>query len=590
MAFNALTKFAPPELRTKLAGPLRVAAFGGGPAAELFAAVVARDLAGGTRARLAVYEWVETWRPIVDMVSDLIGEDIEYHQCDVSKSLFDGVNGHLQPADLQYDLLIFSHVLLECGRGDGEAPLQFLRDLWACCDGTVLVLDAGQARGRGCRSRPLAGSLRQVQILAGEVEAELVRINGASRTATRCDMQMFTELRASNELIADPAQVISSADTSKLQQFGQAADPQFEVGVSEEDDEAEADDQETDEKIIRPKREKACLTYTLEEQYEAYSKVEWGAAKTKIFDRFLEKVQRMLGEKYLHFLFGQARGRRSRSYVDPDFNACISWYRRQEECLVNVKRTSPEAQIDDFADLVNGEYISFVQKQYDLLGKPWPFNRAGEVIAVCINSTMLTTAIINSILVFVYTSSYSEHSILEQDIHYPNQLSVYILTFFAGLHFSLSLLWLGFYVLSYSGWIIETKAGKVDKWRDENPQLQSQLPHAEQLRISATQAKFFCSDGQLLYTLFLLAFSFLGLFVSFLFNAVNTIDLCMRIPILAKVIESMTQSVEQVAGTMVLGFCIQYIAVGAGFLLFSQGYGFADKDPVAHQISGVMLR
>ena len=30
--------------------------------------------------------------------------------------------------------------------------------------------------------------------------------------------------------------------------------------------------------------------------------------------------------------------------------------------------------------------------------------------------------------------------------------------------------------------------------------------------------------------------------VSFLFNAVNTIDLCMRIPILAKVIESMTQS------------------------------------------------
>ncbi|CAE7274781.1 IP3R, partial [Symbiodinium necroappetens] len=55
----------------------------------------------------------------------------------------------------------------------------------------------------------------------------------------------------------------------------------------------------------------------------------------------------------------------------------------------------------------------------------------------------------------------------------------------------------------------------------------------------------------------------------------------MRIPILAKVIESMTQSVEQVAGTMVLGFCIQYIAVGAGFLLFSQGYGFADKDTSA---------
>jgi len=404
----------------------------------------------------------------------------------------------------------------------------------------------------------------------------------------------------------------------------EAADPQFEVGVTEEDDEAEADDQETDEKIIRPKREKACLTYTLDEQYEdclkicglcyslfhavfsapetrtqlfkdvkieqpadmpVYTKPEWATAKTKIFDRFLEKVQKMLGEKYLHFLFGQVeivRGSRlQRVYflvpkairVLKNHSLVHKW---QEECLVNVKRTSPEAQIDDFADLVNGEYISFVQKQFDLLGKPWPFNRAGEVIALCINSTMLTTAIINSILVFVYTSSYSEHSILEQDIHYPNQLSVYILTFFAGIHFSLSLLWLGFYVLSYSGWIIETK---VDKWREENPQLQSQLNNL--LYRLSLQAKFFCSDKQLLYTLFLLAFSFLGLFVSFLFNAVNTIDLCMRIPILAKVIESMTQSVEQVAGTMVLGFCIQYIAVGAGFLLFSQGYGFADKDTSA---------
>eukprot|EP00439_Symbiodinium_sp_Y106_P031614 s1697_g3.t2 len=638
MAFNAITKFAPATLRAKLAGPLRVAAFGGGPAAEVFAAVVARDLADGTSARLAVYEWVETWRPIVEVVSKLIGEDIERVLCpgDVSKSLFDDANSHLQPADLQYDLLIFSHVLLECGRGDGEAPLQFLRDLWGCCDGTVLVLDAGQARGRGCRSRPLAGSLRQVQILASDIDAELVRINGASRT-DGVFLCRGEPTRSESEKSSRAARLLHSAVGGELAPrvlcwkvithwnlSSEAADPQFEVGVTEEDDEAEADDQETDEKIIRPKREKACLTYTLDEQYEdclkicglcyslfhavfsapetrtqlfkdvkieqpadmpVYTKPEWATAKTKIFDRFLEKVQKMLGEKYLHFLFGQVeivRGSRlQRVYflvpkairVLKNHSLVHKW---QEECLVNVKRTSPEAQIDDFADLVNGEYISFVQKQFDLLGKPWPFNRAGEVIALCINSTMLTTAIINSILVFVYTSSYSEHSILEQDIHYPNQLSVYILTFFAGIHFSLSLLWLGFYVLSYSGWIIETK---VDKWREENPQLQSQLNNL--LYRLSLQAKFFCSDKQLLYTLFLLAFSFLGLFVSFLFNAVNTIDLCMRIPILAKVIESMTQSVEQVAGTMVLGFCIQYIAVGAGFLLFSQGYGFADKDTSA---------
>ena len=27
-------------------------------------------------------EWVETWRPIVEEVSKLLGEEIEYHHCD----------------------------------------------------------------------------------------------------------------------------------------------------------------------------------------------------------------------------------------------------------------------------------------------------------------------------------------------------------------------------------------------------------------------------------------------------------------------------------------------------------------------------
>jgi len=177
------------------------------------------------------------------------------------------------------------------------------------------------------------------------------------------------------------------------------------------------------------------------------------------------------------------------------------------------------------------------------------------------------------ILVCVYMGSYSNKSILEQESHYPSHLSVYSLTLFASIHFCLSLLWLSFYVLSYSGWIIETQ---VDEWKEANPRLAPQLNNTF-YRLSL-QAKIFFGDKQLLYTLFLLAFSFLGLFVSFLFNAINTIDLCMRIPILAKVIESITVSLEQVAGTMLLGFCIQYIAVGAGFLIFGTGYGFADQD------------
>ncbi|CAK9096851.1 4 [Durusdinium trenchii] len=479
---------------------------------------------------------------------------------------------------------------------------------------------------------------------------DLLRVmRSAEIAALKCAMSLLEELQLSeddNDFAKQQEQVVLHKTTTLARMIqelapkvlcwkiithwnlsSEAADPQFEITPNDEDEVGESDkdeNEETDEQIVRPKREKACLTYTLDEQYEdclkvcglcyslfhavfnapetktplfrdvkieqpvdrvAYTKQDWSVAKTKMFDQFLDKVQKMLGEKYLHFLFGQVeivRGSRlQRIYflvpksirVLKNHSLIHKW---QEECLVAVERSSPEAQIDDFADMVNGQYISFVQKQYDLLGKPWPFNRAGEVIALCINSTMLTTAIINSILVLVYVGSYSEHSITAQDIHYPNHLSVYALTGFAAVHFSLSVLWLGFYILSYSGWIIETK---VDEWREEHPQLQSQL-NSTLFRLSL-QAKIFFSDGQLMYTLFLLVFSFLGLFVSFLFNAVNTIDLCMRIPILAKVIESITVSRDQVAGTMVLGFCIQYMAVGAGFLLFSQGYGFADKDTSA---------
>ncbi|CAJ1352889.1 unnamed protein product [Effrenium voratum] len=129
MAFNALQRFASASLRAKLAGPLRVCALGGGPGAELLAAVVARDIAGGSHGRLAVYEWVDTWQPIVDAVANLIGEEIGYYHCDVSKPLGDEANTALQ--DAEYDLFILSHVLLECGRGGGRAPLQLLRDLWA---------------------------------------------------------------------------------------------------------------------------------------------------------------------------------------------------------------------------------------------------------------------------------------------------------------------------------------------------------------------------------------------------------------------------------------------------------------------------
>ncbi|CAK9056828.1 Hypothetical protein (Fragment) [Durusdinium trenchii] len=182
MAFNALRSFAPDQLKQRMGGSLRVAAMGGGPAAELFAAAVSRDLLGGRPGTLAVYEWVPTWNPIVQAVAQLLGEEISYHHCDVSKPLADDANEALREA--AYDLIIFSHVLLESGRGGGEAPLELLQDLWESQDCFMLVLDAGQARGKQKRLRPLAGSLRQVEALAQRLHpiAQTIRIDGSSRT------------------------------------------------------------------------------------------------------------------------------------------------------------------------------------------------------------------------------------------------------------------------------------------------------------------------------------------------------------------------------------------------------------------------
>lgn len=189
MTFDALTKSAPASLRQLLALPrVHVAAFGGGPAAELLGAVVARDLAGGGCGEMVVYEWVEGWRPIVETVGAILGEKIGYRHCDVSQPLDHESNAALRAEGVRMDLIVFSHVLLECGRGGGAAPLALLRDLWLSRPeiSHALVLDAGQVRGRGrkaaaARGGPLAGSLREVEVLAADLGAGFMRVEGHRR-------------------------------------------------------------------------------------------------------------------------------------------------------------------------------------------------------------------------------------------------------------------------------------------------------------------------------------------------------------------------------------------------------------------------
>uniref|UniRef100_A0A7S4SW96 Ion transport domain-containing protein n=1 Tax=Alexandrium monilatum TaxID=311494 RepID=A0A7S4SW96_9DINO len=401
-------------------------------------------------------------------------------------------------------------------------------------------------------------------------------------------------------------------------------DPQFEVKLLDDDDD------EQGENVVRPKREEleaeeiypltsqkdhcleiCALCYSVfnavvtapelksaqfkemeiergpppdgEQAPEVYNTSIWLSAKAKVYDVFNAKVANMHNSKYLHFLFGQVeivRGARlQRIYflvprqirVLKNHALIKEW---QEELLMIVDRTSPEAQIDSFADMVKDQYISFVRHQFSLHERPWPFNKASEVISFCINATMLTTIVINTFLTCVYVGSYSKSLwVAKPEQHFKHHFYVQILTAFAFTHFVLSLIWIFFYILTKSGWKVETN---INDWRDQNPRKANMLNNP--IFKVYMQVSYFFSDPGLVWTLFLLAFSFLGFHVNFLFNAVNTIDLCMRVPTLLKVIQSITQSRTQVIMTMMLGFCMQYIAVGFSFLLFGTGYHFADMD------------
>jgi len=399
-------------------------------------------------------------------------------------------------------------------------------------------------------------------------------------------------------------------------------DPIYDVEPFTEED--EKIDNDTADRVVRPKRECECDHYPEDDQKEHclqismlayavfnaiiyapemktplfktmvidrsddepgpfYSTSSWSTKKTKIFDRFVQKVEGDHDSKYLHFLVGRIeiiRGARlqrifflmPRTIRTLKKNPLIHEW--QEETMNGdaIDRESPESQIDSFSDAVNEQYISFVEHQYSLLSKPAPFNMAGEVISLCIKITMVTTVIINSIMVYVYVGSYSRHP-NDTELHYPSKFWVYIIKFFAGIHFTWSLVWFFFYTMSKSGWIMETG---IEQWRQENPRESSKLQNPT-FKYTLGAYQIVC-DPQLQYNGFLLVCSFMGFNFNFLFNAVNTVDLCKNVPILRKVIEAIVSSMDQVVGTMILGFVLQYVFVAVSFMAFGKGYGFADMD------------
>lgn len=78
--------------------------------------------------------------------------------------------------------------------------------------------------------------------------------------------------------------------------------------------------------------------------------------------------------------------------------------------------------------------------------------------------------------------------------------------------------------------------------------------------------------------LFLAATSFLGLHVDFLIYSLHLMYACAQVETLGKVFEALWITKDQVVGTAVLGFCVQYCFLVLGFLTFPKGYGFADMD------------
>lgn len=72
--------------------------------------------------------------------------------------------------------------------------------------------------------------------------------------------------------------------------------------------------------------------------------------------------------------------------------------------------------------------------------------------------------------------------------------------------------------------------------------------------------------------------SYFGLHLDFLFFSFHNLSVCKDNPMLAKVFDAISNTLQEVIMTVLLGFAIQYLFLVIGFLTFPKGYGFADMD------------
>ncbi|CAK9028783.1 4 [Durusdinium trenchii] len=313
-----------------------------------------------------------------------------------------------------------------------------------------------------------------------------------------------------------------------------------------------------------------------------HTRNQWATSKSKIYDSFNEAVTKMHHSKYLHFLFGRVeiiRGQRLQKlfFLVPKAIRTLKaqslikdW---QNSCTNSVDRTGPEAKLQDFSEQVRDEYIGFVEHQYNLSQKPFPLNASGEVMATARSAIVLLTIGITSVVAFLYDGSYSkDHKMGEYDVHYTKKWYVWVLTSLSTAHFVCAVLLVLFHIVAYSQWKIDTG---LDQWKEDNPHSHHRL---NGIFGAILMLWFFFQDAGLVSKLFLAGTSFLGLHVDFLIYSLHLMYACAQVETLGKVFEALWITKDQVVGTAVLGFCVQYCFLVLGFLTFPKGYGFADMD------------
>ena len=80
--------------------------------------------------RLWVLDFAEEWRPVVECAGRLMGKEVAWGKCDLSRALGDESNGTLNAIAEDGDVYLFSYVLTEVGI---EAWKSAVMALWDKC-------------------------------------------------------------------------------------------------------------------------------------------------------------------------------------------------------------------------------------------------------------------------------------------------------------------------------------------------------------------------------------------------------------------------------------------------------------------------